>query len=184
MNIINPIQSARIRTAKSFSFKYGRVEVRAKLPKGDWIWPAIWMLPELQAYGKWPASGEIDIMESRGNAAGYSAGGVDTFGSTLHFGPFFGEDRYDLAHAEKKAPTGRDFSQDFHVFGLEWSADSIFTYLDTRDNVVLRMPLNESLWNKAGFDKIDGIDNRESAGLGGGGWGGLRGRGSASFLSL
>ena len=105
VNIINPIQSARIRTAKSFGFKYGRVEVRAKLPKGDWIWPAIWMLPQQQAYGKWPASvrsrttakrrrvmytskltrntkqGEIDIMESRGNAAGYSAGGVDTFGS-------------------------------------------------------------------------------------------------------
>jgi beta-glucanase (GH16 family) len=44
-NIINPIQSARLRTVNSFNFKYGRVEVRAQLPKGDWIWPAIWMLP-------------------------------------------------------------------------------------------------------------------------------------------
>ena len=78
---------------------------------------------------------------------------------TLHFGPFYGEDRYDLAHAEKKAGSGRDFSQDFHVFGLEWSEDMIFTYLDDRDNVVLQMPLNESLWSKGGFDKLDGIDN-------------------------
>lgn len=43
--IINPIRSARLRTQKSFGFQYGRVEVRAKIPKGDWIWPAIWMLP-------------------------------------------------------------------------------------------------------------------------------------------
>lgn len=44
-NYINPIMSARLRTATSFSFTYGRVEVSAKLPKGDWIWPAIWLLP-------------------------------------------------------------------------------------------------------------------------------------------
>ena len=42
-------------------------QVRAKNPTGDWLWPAIWMLPVKQAYGGWPASGEIDIMESRGN---------------------------------------------------------------------------------------------------------------------
>ena len=78
-HIINPIQSARIRTAETFNFKYGRVEVRAQLPKGDWIWPAIWMLPTHQQYGVWPASGEIDIVESRGNAAGYPAGGVDEY---------------------------------------------------------------------------------------------------------
>jgi beta-glucanase (GH16 family) len=74
----------------SFAFKYGRVEVRAKLPKGDWIWPAIWMLPKHNAYGTWPASGEIDIMESRGNGASYPLGGNDAFGSTLHWGPYYG----------------------------------------------------------------------------------------------
>ena len=66
-NIINPVSSARIRTAQSFAFTYGRVEVDAKLPEGDWLWPAIWMLPLKQEYGLWPTSGEIDIMESRGN---------------------------------------------------------------------------------------------------------------------
>ena len=44
-NIINPVSSARLRTAHSFAFTYGKVEVRAKLPEGDWLWPAIWMLP-------------------------------------------------------------------------------------------------------------------------------------------
>ena len=48
---INPIRSARLRTVNSFSFAYGRVEVRAKLPKGDWLWPAIWMLPTYQEFG-------------------------------------------------------------------------------------------------------------------------------------
>ncbi|RCH82682.1 hypothetical protein CU098_008177 [Rhizopus stolonifer] len=55
---INPIQSARLRTINSMSTRYGKVEVRAKLPKGDWLWPAIWMLPKDSAYGTWPASGK------------------------------------------------------------------------------------------------------------------------------
>ena len=83
--MLNPIQSARLRTANSFSFKYGRVEIRAQLPRGDWIWPAIWMMPRYNAYGGWPASGEIDIMESRGNAPGYPLGGHNAYGSTLHW---------------------------------------------------------------------------------------------------
>ena len=86
---INPVQSARLRTAESFSFTYGRVEVVAKLPKGDWLWPAIWLLPTDQAYGMWPASGEIDIMESHGNDPSCTSGGSNRFGSTLHWGPYW-----------------------------------------------------------------------------------------------
>jgi beta-glucanase (GH16 family) len=52
---------------ESFNMRYGRVEVMAKLPKGDWIWPGIWLLPKGDVYRQWPASGEIDIVESRGN---------------------------------------------------------------------------------------------------------------------
>ena len=59
---INPVMSGKLTTVDSFKIKYGRVEVRAKLPKGDWLWPAIWMLPRHNEYGEWPASGEIDIM--------------------------------------------------------------------------------------------------------------------------
>ena len=64
---INPVMSGKLTTVLSHSIRYGRVEVKAKLPKGDWLWPAIWMLPKFNEYGEWPASGEIDIMESRGN---------------------------------------------------------------------------------------------------------------------
>jgi hypothetical protein len=50
-NIVNPVMSARLRTAETFAFKYGRVEVVAALPRGDWLWPAIWLLPVRQDYG-------------------------------------------------------------------------------------------------------------------------------------
>lgn len=66
-NYINPITSAKLTTKDTFNFQYGKVEVMAKIPKGDWIWPGIWLLPKEEAYGMWPASGEIDLMESHGN---------------------------------------------------------------------------------------------------------------------
>lgn len=84
--IIPPVRSARLTTAGSRSIQYGRVEVVAKMPKGDWLWPAIWMMPEDSVYGIWPMSGEIDIMESRGNGRGYKRGGREYFSSTLHWG--------------------------------------------------------------------------------------------------
>ena len=109
--------------------------------------------------GVWPASGEIDIMESRGNDPSYSEGGVDSFGSTLHWGPFFGADKYSMTHAEYKLPTGKTFSDDFHVFGLYWDKDEMYTYLDTTDNVVLKVPINESFWKLGGFDANPNLNN-------------------------
>ena len=76
-----PFTSGRVRTKKSAfgSWRYGRVEVRAQLPRGDFLWPAIWMLPTDNAYGTWAASGEIDIMEARGQRPSLVEG-------TLHYG--------------------------------------------------------------------------------------------------
>jgi hypothetical protein len=149
-NILNPIQSARIRTVKSFSFKYGKLEVRAKLPRGNWLWPAIWMLPAYNSYGEWPASGEVDIVESRGNV-GYS-GGVNQFCSTLHWGPVSGTDPWPLTH-DCYALSQGDFADDFHVFGLLWTNTSLITYIDDPSNVVLTVPMKESFWSKGGWDK-------------------------------
>lgn len=83
--MIPPVRSARLNTMGKVGIKYGRVEVQAQLPKGDWLWPAIWMMPKDSVYGEWPKSGEIDIMESRGNSVGYD-GGRDVYFSTLHWG--------------------------------------------------------------------------------------------------
>ncbi|KAI8819675.1 putative glucan binding protein [Fimicolochytrium jonesii] len=150
-NIINPVQSARISTAESVAIQYGRVEVKAKLPKGDWIWPAIWLLPKRPTYGNWPASGEIDIMESRGNKPGNAKSpGYDTIGSTLHWGPSYQFNKFDLTHKEFKLPSG-SFGDEFHTFGLEWTPDYLRTYVDEPTNVVLEVPLSKSFWDKGGF---------------------------------
>jgi len=152
-NIINPIQSARIRTVNSFTFTYGQVEVRAKLPCGDWIWPAIWMLPRYDSYGDWPASGEIDIVESRGNK-NYpnNVGGANTFGSTLHMGPSYQSDAWPNFHQQYTLSSGF-FCDDFHIFGLIWNETNLQTYLDEPSNVILNVPFDQPFWTKGGWDK-------------------------------
>ena len=147
-NIINPVTSAAIRTAESFNFRYGRVEVVARLPKGDWMWPAIWMLPAQSAYGDWPASGEIDIVESRGNARGYAPGGCESVSSTIHYGPFWPLDGYPNTHAQYTAPSG-DLSTDFHTYGFFWNSTTMMTYIDT--TTILSVDINETFYARGGF---------------------------------
>jgi beta-glucanase (GH16 family) len=151
-NVINPIQSARLRSLKSISMKYGRLEVRAQLPKGDWLWPAIWMLPKDNMYGQWPASGEIDIVESRGNDASCEAGGRNKFASTLHYGPGWPMDAWETAHAEYTHT--EDLSNGMHDYGLEWTPEYIKTTIDGKE--VLNFPFDKPLFEKGSFDtKID-----------------------------
>jgi len=149
-NVLNPIQSARIRTVNSFAFKYGRLEIRAKLPRGDWLWPALWLLPKYDSYGNWPASGEIDLMESRGNL-NYPAGGTNAFGSTLHWGPFFPADPYQLTHKEYTLPSG-DFADAFHVFGFNWNEKGLYTYLDNDSQRVLDVKFDQSFFQRGGWN--------------------------------
>jgi len=142
--------SARLRTVNSFSFKYGRVEVTAKMPKGDWIWPAIWFLPKYNEYGPWPASGEIDLVESRGNSPSCAAGGSDSFGSTLHMGPNWDQDVWDKAHGEYKHTAS--LGDDFHVYGLIWTEKRIQTYFDHPENIVLDVDMSKiSNWERCNF---------------------------------
>ncbi|XP_072023402.1 beta-1,3-glucan-binding protein-like [Amphiura filiformis] len=137
VNYINPVQSARIRTVHSFAFKYGKVEVRARMPVGDWLWPAIWLLPRRNSYGEWPASGEIDIVESRGNLfytdpSGTSVG-VDQMGSAMHWGPFYPNNKYPLTHASKNLENGDHFGKGFHKYGLEWTPFNIKFFVDDEE---------------------------------------------------
>lgn len=144
------MQSAKIRSQKSFSFKYGKLQIRAKLPKGDWLWPAIWLLPKHNYYGDWPASGEIDLMEARGNSPDCVVGGSDMFGSTLHFGPFFPYDAWQRAIADYKH--SESLGDDFHVYELDWTEEHIITRID--DHVVLNFQFDQDLFTKGGFNPI------------------------------
>lgn len=120
--VINPVQSARLTTLNSASIQYGKVEIRAKLPKGDWIWPALWMLPLNNTYGPWPLSGEIDIMEARGNGISYPKQGVNYVRSSLNWGPltWLNEVSKTFGFFSNRR-TGYD--EDFHIYTLEWSKD-------------------------------------------------------------
>lgn len=150
-NVINPVRSARLRTAKSFAFKYGRIEIKAKLPVGDWLWPAIWLLPVHNEYGQWPASGEIDIMESRGNGLNYGGeGGHDHFGSTLHWGPNYDQNRFERTH--KIYAHTESLGAKFHTYGLYWDEKGLYTYFDDPSQKVLEVDFTQqSFWDRGTF---------------------------------
>lgn len=151
---MNPVKSGRIHTKKSASIKYGRVEVRAKLPEGKWLWPAIWMMPVEDTYGPWPRSGEIDIVESRGNNWQYPQGGNDIISSTLHWGPDPANDAWWRTNVKHKA-LHTTYSSKYHTFGLEWSEKYLFTYVDSRLLLVLYTSFDQNLWNRGNFPLAD-----------------------------
>ncbi|KAJ6258343.1 Beta-glucanase [Drechslerella dactyloides] len=153
--MINPVRSARISTRGKKGIRYGKVEVEAKLPAGDWIWPAIWMLPQDNVYGIWPASGEIDIMESRGNNYDFPQGGVDYFSSALHWGPYAHTDSYLLTSGSTTIRR-TDFSKGFYKFGLVWTEDYIVTYLGNRIHQVMYIKFGEEgFWERGDFVKVN-----------------------------
>lgn len=112
--------SARIHTKLKGDWTYGRFEIRAKLPKGKGIWPAIWMLPTDNFYGSWAASGEIDIMELLGHEPAKIHG-------TIHFGSTWPDNQSSTG--TYTLPEG-DFSDDFHIFSIEWDTEGIAWYVD------------------------------------------------------
>ena len=148
--IVPPVFSARINTKHSKSIKYGRVEVVAKMPKGDWLWPAIWMMPVNDTYGPWPASGEIDIAEGRGNNHTQAQGGNNAISSTLHWGPEPDTDRW-WQTSKKRTARHSVYSEGFNTFGLEWSQKYLFTYLNNRLMMVMYTPFAKSMWKRGKF---------------------------------
>lgn len=112
--------SARLRTKNLGDFTYGRFEARIKLPEGQGLWPAFWMLPTDEVYGGWPQSGEIDILETKGQSTNVIYG-------TIHFGDPWPNNRFT---GESFLNRFGKFSQDFHVFALEWEPGEIRWYVD------------------------------------------------------
>lgn len=111
--------SARLTTRGLFARACGRFECRAKLPTGKGLWPAIWLLPADNAYGPWPASGEIDILEARGDRPTQIVG-------TIHFGV---PGAAEQASATATLPNDSTFA-DFHVYALEWKPGEMRWYVD------------------------------------------------------
>jgi beta-glucanase (GH16 family) len=148
--IVPPVKSARISTKLGAKIRYGRIEVIAQMPKGDWLWPAIWLLPADYTYGPWPRSGEIDIVESRGNDVGYKLGGNNVVSSALHWGPTPTTDGW-WRTTVKRLAFHTSYSEDFHTFGLEWTDKYIFTYVDNRLLQVMYINFDQPFWHKGQF---------------------------------
>jgi beta-glucanase (GH16 family) len=112
--------SARIRTLGKGDWAYGRFEASIKLPAGRGMWPAFWMLPTKQVYGKWPKSGEIDIVELIGSE-------TDKVYGTIHYGLPWPNNAY--THESYRLHEG-EFADQFHKFAVEWEANEIRWLLD------------------------------------------------------
>lgn len=111
--------SARITTQGKQEFQYGRVDIRAKLPKGQGIWPALWMLGSNISTIGWPACGEIDIMELLGHEP-YKVHAALHYGTSGH-----GSKTNSLSLSG-----GRTFGDGFHVFSMIWKEDSLQILVD------------------------------------------------------
>lgn len=107
--------SARLKTLGRFSRAYGRFEARIKVPRGQGIWPAFWMLGDDIESAGWPRCGEIDIMENIGREPLIVHG-------TLHGPGYSGAQGIGGAFS---SPGGRPFADDFHVFSIEWEPQTI-----------------------------------------------------------
>jgi beta-glucanase (GH16 family) len=119
-NVTRNYTSARLKTQGKFSLTYGRIEARLKVPYGQGMWPAFWMLgTDIDQVG-WPACGEMDIMENIGREPAMVHG-------TIHGPGYSGgnglEGSYSLAN-------GRRFADDFHTFAIEWEPNVIRFYVD------------------------------------------------------
>jgi beta-glucanase (GH16 family) len=112
--------SHRMNTGNKFSVQYGRIEARVKVPKGNGLWPAFWLMGDDFLQGRpWPYNGEIDIMEVLGRNTGEAY-------STLHAPAYNGAGGYGQKYATV------DLSQDYHVWAAEWDSKGIRFFLDGR----------------------------------------------------
>ena len=129
--------SARLKTQGLFSQAYGRFEARIKIPAGQGMWPAFWMLGNDISSVGWPKCGEVDIMENIGKEPGIVHGSLhspSTIGQTSDSTALF------------SLPAGQKFADDFHLYAAEWEPGTIRFYVDS----TLYATFNSSQWPAGG----------------------------------
>ena len=121
-----PYTSARMTTQNKVDIQYGRIEMRAKLPKGQGSWPAFWMMPTDSVYGGWPKSGEVDIMEAvnLGTARADGSAEKNIYG-TIHYGAGPASDFTGAAHTPSTSP-----ADSFNTYAIEWQEGEIRWYFN------------------------------------------------------
>ncbi|WP_434770690.1 glycoside hydrolase family 16 protein [Curtobacterium flaccumfaciens] len=133
--------SARLKSESTYTAQYGRIEARIRIPRGQGIWPAFWMLGADIGQVGWPACGEIDVMEN----VGYEPGIVH---GTVHGPGYSGAQGISAAYTN---PSGAAFADDFHVYGVDWRPGSITWTVDgVAYRTVTRADVGSAPWV---FDK-------------------------------
>lgn len=155
----NKFTSARMVTKGKGDWLYGRIEVSAKLPSGRGMWPAIWMLSTDWAYGGWPESGEIDIMEN----VGFNP---DTVFGSVHTKKF----NHILGTQTTKGISVPDSHDGFHLYAIEWNKSQIDFYVDQKHYLTFRN--SGKGWEEWPFDKKFHLILNIAVG---GFWGGAKG---------
>jgi len=127
--------SARVKTQGIYEFTYGKVEIRAKLPQGDGIWPAFWMLGTNITTTGWPNCGEIDVMEHIGKTP-------DNIYGTLHGPGYSGSSGLGSATISKTS-----LYNDFHTYTVEWNQEGIKWFFDgTEYHKVIKKYIDDEKW--------------------------------------
>jgi beta-glucanase (GH16 family) len=134
--------SARLKTQGLFSQAYGRFEARIKIPAGQGMWPAFWMLGNDIGTVGWPKCGEIDIMENIGKQPG-------TVHGSLHSSSTVAQTS-DVS-APFSLPAGQNFADDFHLYAVEWETGIIRFYVDSN----LYATFTQSQWPAGGAWSFD-----------------------------
>ncbi len=134
--------SARLKTQGLFNQAYGRFEARIKIPAGQGMWPAFWMLGNNITSVNWPACGEIDIMENIGKEPG-------TVHASLHSSSTVA--KTSDATAPFSLPGGQNFAADFHLYAVEWEPGTVRFYVDSN----LYATFTQSQWPTGGAWTFD-----------------------------
>jgi beta-glucanase (GH16 family) len=135
--ITQPYTSARLKTQGLFAQAYGRFEARIKVPRGQGIWPAFWMIGDDINRVDWPYSGEIDIMENIGREPG-------TVYGSLH-APSFVKPTSDASKGFT-LPAGQSYADDFHLYAVEWVPGVVRFYMDENNYATF----TETEWPQGG----------------------------------
>lgn len=138
VNFGNSITSAKLTTEDKFNFRFGRVEVKAKMPEGGGVWPAIWTLGTNRGDEiAWPGCGEIDIVEIIGNRPNYAF-------STVHFTN--GENKHEIISEGYTKPDG-NFHDEYHKYIVDWTPERMTFYVDDIEvnSVEIREDMKEFL---------------------------------------
>lgn len=125
--------SARVLTEGKREFQFGRIDIRAKMPYGQGIWPALWMLGTDIGTVGWPICGEIDIMELIGNKP-------TTVHGTVHY-----DNNGYASKTSTRSLSGNNLADEYHVYSLVWERNSIKWYVDYDEyNFVTQKQIGES----------------------------------------